>query len=136
MSRIQDLIDDFDFFDSWEEKYEFIIDIGKELPDMDNSLKTDETKVQGCMSQVWLVPHYNTDGTISFSADSDAIIVKGLIGLLMRLFNNSTAQKIIDTDIDNLFIKLGLDSNLAGSRRNGLSAMVDKIKHYASIQNN
>ncbi|MGB1361500.1 MAG: SufE family protein [Alphaproteobacteria bacterium] len=131
LDKINNLIEDFSFFDTWEEKYEYIIDMGKKLPPMDDALKTDETKVKGCMSQVWLVG-FNDGDKITFVADSDAIIVKGLIGLLMKIFNGATKQEINNTDINDLFAKLGLDKNLAGTRRNGLASMVNKIKEYAS----
>ena len=132
MNRTENLIDDFQFFDSWEERYEYIIDMGKVLPPMNDALKTEATKVKGCMSQVWLTASYDGD-IVLFQADSDAIIVKGLIGVLMRLFNGATKQEILATDINETFKSLGLDTNLAASRRNGLASMVEKIKQYASI---
>ena len=131
MNRVKELIEDFQFFDTWEERYEYIIDMGKNLDAMDDALKTDSTKVQGCMSQVWLTAKYDGDKVL-FTADSDAIIVKGLIGILMRLFNGATKQEILDTDIDATFRALGLDTNLAGTRRNGLASMVQRIKQHAS----
>ena len=127
---INNLIDDFSFFETWEEKYEYIIDMGKNLSPMDDALKSEESKVKGCMSQVWLVKVENDDGTINLIADSDAIIVKGLIALLLKVYNGQTKKAIQSTDINKLFAGLGLDNNLAGTRRNGLASMVEKIREF------
>lgn len=131
---IDDLIDNFDLFDEWEEKYKYIIDLGKKLPDMPEAEKTEESKVRGCMSQVWLTSHDNADDPklISFNADSDAFIVKGLIAVLMIIYNNKGASDITSIDAIAILSEIGLDRHLSPNRRNGLVAMVERIQKIAS----
>ena len=126
--HINALIADIGFFDSWEEKYEYIIGMGKKLPPMADALKTDSTKVEGCMSQVWILATKNPDNTMSFIADSDAILVRGIIALLLEIYNNQPIDIIKNTNIQEVMREIGLDKNLAGSRRNGLSSMINRIK--------
>ena len=128
--KINQITEDFSYFSCWEEKYEYIIDLGKKLPPMDEALKTEETKVKGCMSQVWLVPIKQKDNTLKIIADSDAIIVKGLITLLLKIFGGATKEEIQQVNISELFRKLELDSNIAVARRNGLASMIEKIKTF------
>lgn len=129
---IDDLIDNFEFLDSWEDKYRYIIELGEKLPPLDAGYHTDEWKVKGCQSQVWLVPEKKGD-TISFYGDSDAMIVKGLIAIVLMIYNAQTATKIKNLNIDDIFTKLGLREHLSPSRRNGLEAMIEKIRHYADV---
>jgi len=128
--KINQIAEDFSFFSCWEEKYEYIIDLGKKLPPMNEALKTEETKVRGCMSQVWLVSIEQDDNTLKILADSDAIIVKGLIALLLKIFDGTNKEEIKQLNISELFKKLELDSNIAGARRNGLANMIEKIKNF------
>lgn len=121
------------FFDSWEDKYRYIIEIGENLPDLPPEFLTEEWKVKGCQSQVWLVPQKNADNTLSFLGTSDAMIVKGLIGIVLSIYNNKTPSEIKSMDIDGIFASLGLREHLSPSRRNGLEAMIEKIKHYAVV---
>lgn len=123
------IVEDFSLFDSWDDKYEYIIDLGKKLPPLDDVFKKEENKVKGCQSTVWLVADYQ-DGKVLYKAESDAIIVKGLISMLIRVLSNHTPDEILNADMD--FInKIGMTSHLAQTRSNGLRAMVKQMKHYA-----
>ncbi|MCZ2460458.1 MAG: SufE family protein [Chitinophagales bacterium] len=125
----QEIIDDFSLFDNWEEKYEYIIDMGKKLPPLDDIHKKEENIIKGCQSTVWLVAEQK-DGRIYFKADSDAVIVKGLISLLIRVLSGQTATDILETKLD--FInKIGMMQHLAQTRSNGLLSMIKQMKHYA-----
>ncbi|MGJ7032613.1 SufE family protein [Niabella hirudinis] len=125
----QEIVEDFSLFDSWDDKYEYIIDLGKKLPPLEDVFKKEENKVKGCQSTVWLVADYQ-DGKVLYKAESDAIIVKGLISMLIRVLSNHTPDEILSTDMD--FInKIGMTSHLAQTRSNGLRAMVKQMKHYA-----
>ncbi len=125
---IEEVIELFDLFgDDWEERYRYLIDLGKTVPLMPDALKTESTKVQGCTSQVWMVADVR-DGIFTFQGDSDAHIVKGLIGLLMILFNGQPVSAIEGIDVPKIFARLGLEQNLSPNRRNGFYAMVERIK--------
>lgn len=129
INEIQDqIIEDFGFFDDWMEKYEYIIDLGKSLPLIDKEYKVEENLIKGCQSRVWL---YATkqDNKIVFTADSDAVITKGIIGLLVQVLNNQSAQDIADSEL--YFIdKIGLKEHLSPTRSNGLLSMVKQMKIY------
>lgn len=129
---IFELIDNFEFLDGWEDKYRYIIDLGEKLPPLAAEFHTDEWKVRGCQSQVWLVPHM-ADGKISFEGDSDAMIVKGLIAIVLMIYNHKSPAEIKSIEVDGIFAKLGLEEHLSPSRRNGLISMTEKIKHYAEV---
>ena len=129
---IDELIENFEFLDSWEDKYRYIIELGEKLPPLDDIFKTDEWKVRGCQSQVWLVPSKKGD-IIEFTGDSDAMIVKGLIAIVLMIYNHSSAAEIKAININDIFARLGLSEHLSPSRRNGLEAMVEKIRHYADV---
>ncbi|MET0394402.1 MAG: SufE family protein [Chitinophagaceae bacterium] len=125
----QEIIDEFALFDSWDDKYEYIIDLGKKLPPLDEQYKTDENKVRGCQSTVWLTADYR-DGKIFFKAESDAMIVKGLISMLIRVLSGHTPDEILAADLG--FIqKIGMTTHLAQTRSNGLLSMVKQMKNYA-----
>ena len=124
-----ELIEDFELFEDWADKYEYIISLGKDLQSMNASDKTDENIVKGCPSQVWLTAR-NEDGIVFFDADSDAIITKGIIALLVKVFNGQSAKDILNNDLT--FIdQIGLKEHLSPNRSNGLVAMVQKMKIYA-----
>jgi cysteine desulfuration protein SufE len=124
-----EIVEEFSLFDSWDDKYEYIIDMGKKLPVLEDKHKLDENKVRGCQSTVWLVSEYR-DGLIYFKADSDAIIVKGLISMLIRVLTGHTPDEIINANLE--FIqKIGMTTHLAQTRANGLLAMVKQMKNYA-----
>jgi len=124
-----EIIEDFSMFDEWMDKYEYIIELGKELPQIKEEFKTEENKITGCQSQVWLHAEYN-DGIINFTADSDAIITKGVIALLIKVLNKRTPKEIRETDLYFLE-KIGLQANLSPTRANGLASMVKQLKFYA-----
>lgn len=124
-----EIIDEFDFLEDWMERYEHIIALGKSLPLIDDKYKTDDNTIKGCQSQVWLHAEKKNDKII-FTADSDAILTKGVIALLLRVYSDQTAETILHTDLD--FIdKIGLKENLSPTRANGLVAMIKQIKLYA-----
>ncbi|WP_276502822.1 SufE family protein [Terrimonas pollutisoli] len=125
----KEIIEEFSLFDNWDDKYEYIIDLGKRLPPLEDQYKKDENKVRGCQSTVWLVADYR-DGKMFYEAESDAVIVKGLISLLIRVLSGQTPDDIVNARLD--FIKeIGMMSHLAQTRSNGLLAMVKQIKNYA-----
>ena len=126
----EDIVDSLGFFDDWEERYKYIIDLGKELPAMDESLRTDEHIVRGCQSQVWLVDEWR-GGKLYFQADSDAFIVKGLLGVVLAAFNGKAPGEILQFDIDGYFAQLDLLQHLSATRGNGLKAMVKRIQERA-----
>ncbi|MBR1399510.1 MAG: SufE family protein [Alphaproteobacteria bacterium] len=130
MTNIDELIENFEYFDSWEEKYQYVIDLGHQLEPLEDEYKTDEWKVQGCQSQVWLVPQIN-NGIYHFKGDSDAILVKGIISIVLMIYNDKNAEQIKSIDVAKIFAKLGLEENLTPSRRNGMLSMVKKIRQYA-----
>ena len=125
-----DIVDTLGFFDNWEDRYKYIIDLGKELPPMDDALKTDDRLIRGCQSQVWLDYHCK-DGVYQFQVDSDAFIVKGLLGIVLSAYNNKSADEILAFDIDAYFDRLDLLSHLSPTRGNGLRAMVQRIRDIA-----
>lgn len=130
INELQDeIIDEFSFFDDWMDKYEQIIFLGKKLPLIDPAAKTDDRLIKGCQSQVWL-DAAEKDGKIQFTADSDAVITKGIISLLIRVMNNQSAKEIAETEL--YFIdKIGLKEHLSPTRSNGLLSMVRQMKMYA-----
>lgn len=130
VNEVQDeIIEEFSLFDDWIDKYNILIDLGKELPVIDSRFKTKEFLIEGCQSKVWLHPEF--DGNkITFTADSDAIITRGIVALLLKVLSDRTPQEIISSDL--YFIdRIGLRHNLSPTRSNGLLAMVRQIKLYA-----
>lgn len=124
-----EIVEEFSLFDNWDDKYEYIIDLGKKLPPLEAQYKVDENKVKGCQSTVWLAAEYK-DGRIFYKADSDAVIVKGLISMLIRVLSGQEPDAIVAAKLD--FIKdIGMMSHLAQTRSNGLLAMVKQMKNYA-----
>lgn len=130
LTEVQDqIIDEFSVFDEWLDKYDYLIDLSKELPVIDEKHRTDQYVIKGCQSRVWVDAHM-ADSKIYFSADSDAIITKGIIALLIRVLNGRTPQEILDCDL--YFIdRIGLRENLSPTRANGLLAMIKQMKLYA-----
>ena len=124
------LCDDFAFLDDWEDRYKYIIELGRKIPAMPENDKTDRTKVRGCASQVWLTTHVE-DNKFKFEGDSDAHIVRGLIAVLFSIFKDKTAQEILETDAGAAFKKLGLADHLTPQRSNGFASMVERIKNDA-----
>lgn len=135
MSIIQDrqqkLINDFSAFSQWEDRYKKIIELGKSLPEMPESMKTADNIVKGCQSQVWLFASLNEDGTMHLVGDSDALIVKGLVALLLNVYSDASPSEILVTPPE--FLRaLGFEGNLSPSRANGLHSMLKQIKLYAT----
>jgi len=133
---IDRILEDFEMLDSWDDRYRYVIELGRKLEPLPESMRTEENKVRGCASQVWLIsntkPAQNGDGPVlHFIGDSDAHIVKGLIAILFALYSGQTAQKIIDTDAIAVFECLGLREHLTPQRSNGFRSMVDRIKSDA-----
>lgn len=123
------IVDDFSLFDSWEEKYEYLIELGKKLQPLDDQYKLEENIIKGCQSTVWLVAHFE-DGKIYFKADSDAVIVKGLVSLLIHVLSGHSPKEILESSLGFLD-KIGMMSHLAQTRSNGLLAMIKQMKNYA-----
>lgn len=130
INEIQDeLIEEFAFFEDWMEKYEYIIQLGKELPLIDDKYKTEEYRIKGCQSQVWLRPDVE-EGLVHFKADSDALITKGLVSLMVKVLTNHSPKEIAESKL--YFIdKIGLKEHLSPTRANGLLSMVKQMKLYA-----
>ncbi|HLQ99701.1 MAG TPA: SufE family protein [Sphingobacterium sp.] len=130
INEIQDeLIEEFAFFEDWMEKYEYIIQLGKELPLIDDKYKTEEYRIKGCQSQVWLRPDVE-EGLVHFKADSDALITKGLVSLMVKVLTNHSPKEIAESEL--YFIdKIGLKEHLSPTRANGLLSMVKQMKLYA-----
>ena len=125
----EEIIDEFSMFEDWMERYEYIIDLGKSLPMINDSFKTDENLIVGCQSKVWLHSEIEED-KITFTADSDAILTKGIVALLLRVFNNQKPSDILKTDL--FFVdEIGLKEHLSPTRANGLVSMIKQIKLYA-----
>lgn len=132
---IDTIIEDFQLLDDWQDRYRYVIDLGKTLPPMDEADKNDRTRVPGCLSQVWLKPDFR-NGILSFLTDSDAHIVKGLTAILMIVYSGHTPADILKIDIEPIFKDLGMEEHLSPNRRNGFFAMVGKIKYYAEQYKN
>jgi len=127
--REEEITDEFSLFDTWEEKYEYIIDLGKKLEPLDEKYKIPENIIKGCQSTVWLTSEFR-DGRVFYKADSDAVIVKGLISMLIKVLSDNTPDEILNAKLD--FInEIGMMTHLAQTRSNGLLSMIKQIEHYA-----
>lgn len=125
----REIVEEFSLFDSWDDKYEYIIDLGKKLQPLDDKYKKDENRVKGCQSTVWLVADYK-DGKIYYKAESDAVIVKGLISMLIRVLSGKAPDDIVKAPL-NFINEIGMMTHLAQTRSNGLLSMVKQMKNYA-----
>jgi cysteine desulfuration protein SufE len=126
----QEIVEEFSLFDDWMDRYQYLIDLGRRLPEFPEELRTDEHRIRGCQSQVWFVPE-EKDGRLYFQAISDAAIVSGLIALLLRLYSGREPRDILDTPAD--FVEaLELQSHLSPTRSNGLSSMLKAIRGFAA----
>jgi len=136
MASIDEIISDFEVVDDWEDRYRYIIELGKKMPPLPDIYRTDGTKVRGCASQVWIHTQAEMDdqGTkrLVFIGDSDAIIVRGLIAVLLVLYSGKSPADILATDAKAVLAKLGLDSNLSQQRSNGLNSMIERIRADAT----
>ena len=125
----QEIVDEFSLFDDWDERFQYVIDLGKGLPLIDEKYKVEENTIKGCQSKVWLHAEMR-DGNVVFTADSDAIITKGIIAILIRVFSDQKPQAILDADT-NFIETIGLKEHLSPTRANGLVSMIKQIKMYA-----
>lgn len=125
-----DIVDNLSFFDSWEDRYRYIIDLGRELPPLPEALRTDDRLVRGCQSQVW-IDVGEKEGRLQLAVDSDAFIVKGLLAVVLAAYNNKAPDEVMDFDVDGYFETLGLMQHLSPTRGNGLRAMVARIRQEA-----
>lgn len=130
-AHMQEILDDFALFDDWEDKYAYIIDLGRKLEPMPDADKTEANKVHGCTSQVWLL-HEVKDGAHIYQGDSDAMIVKGLVALLLKIYSGQSSQIIQSIEIEPFFEQLGLKQYLTPNRSNGFFAMVKRIRELAT----
>ena len=135
MSAIDDIVENFELLDQWDDRYRYVIELGRTLPPLADDAHIEANKVRGCASQVWLVTHVKPDGaagpTLSFEGDSDAHIVRGLIAILFALYSGRRAKEILDIDPEAIFDRLGLRENLTPQRSNGLRSMVERIRAEA-----
>lgn len=130
---IDTILTDFEFLDDWEDRYKYVIDLGRQMPEFPNDARTEENKVRGCASQVWLLTE-RRDNALHFTGDSDAMIVSGLIAILIAVYSGKSSEAIIATDIEKIFTELGLKDHLTQQRSNGFASMVQRIKMDASAQ--
>ncbi|MCK0196376.1 SufE family protein [Ancylobacter sp. 6x-1] len=132
---IESIIEDFELLDSWDDRYRYLIELGRKLPPFPEDLRGDATKVQGCASQVWLASHSTggPDPVLTFDGDSDAHIVRGLVAILMELYSGRSAGAILDTDPNAVFERIGLREHLTPQRSNGLRSMVERIRADARL---
>lgn len=131
-AALNDLVEEFDLLGDWEERYRYVIDLGRELEPLSEAERSEANKVRGCASQVWLVTEPQADGTLRFRGDSDAHIVKGLIAILLRLYSGRAPAEIVGFDAKAAIDRLGLSGALSSQRSNGLAAMVARIQRDAA----
>lgn len=129
---IEDIVDEFDLLGDWEERYRYLIDLGRQLPPLTDAERVDANKVQGCVSQVWLILSREADGTLTIRGDSDAHIVKGLVALLIRLYSGRDADAILAIDAREVLSRVGLAEHLSPQRSNGLASMLLRIREVAA----
>ncbi|CAN7626327.1 SufE family protein [Rhizobium sp. LjRoot30] len=137
MTQLDQIIDDFAFLDDWEDRYRYVIELGKALPDLPEDKRTATNKVQGCASQVWLVTHAEDGGSdpvLTFEGDSDAHIVRGLVAIVLATYSGKHASEIAKLDAIDVFNKIGLVEHLSSQRANGLRSMVNRIREEARIR--
>lgn len=135
-TSLADILDGFEFLDDWEDRYKYVIDLGRALPPFPAECRTDAYKVRGCVSQVWLVTDVSRtaagEPVLTYQGDSDALIVQGLVAIVLAIFSGKTAQEILATDVDALFARIGLQDHLTPQRSNGLKSMVERIRSDAA----
>jgi cysteine desulfuration protein SufE len=137
MASLEKIIEDFEYLDEWEDRYRYVIELGKELPDLPDDQKTSLNKVQGCASQVWLVSHIDdgsADPVMTFDGDSDAHIVRGLVAIVLSTYSGKRASEIAATDAIEIFDRIGLVEHLSSQRANGLRSMVKRIREEARVR--
>ena len=132
--RFEEIVDDFEFLEEWEDRYRYVIDLGKKMPAISDDQKIPATKVEGCASQVWIIPEIEGEGPtarIGFQGESDAMIVWGLIAVLHALYDGLSPQEALKVEAQVEMGRLGLDQHLSSQRSNGLRAMIQRIRHIA-----
>ncbi len=136
MTDLAQIIDDFAFLDEWEDRYRYVIELGKALPDLSEDKRTSQNKVQGCASQVWLVTHSDGGGdpVLTFEGDSDAHIVRGLVAIVLAIYSGKRASEIAGLDAIDTFNEIGLVEHLSSQRANGLRSMVRRIREEAAVR--
>ncbi|MFM2278368.1 MAG: hypothetical protein RLZZ444_599 [Pseudomonadota bacterium] len=136
MTDLAQILDDFEFLDEWEDRYRYVIELGKALPDLPESDRTDDNKVRGCASQVWLVSETGDgpDPVMTFRGDSDAHIVRGLVAIVLAIYSGHHASEIVKLDALETFGKIGLVEHLSAQRANGLRSMVKRIQSEAATR--
>ncbi|MBB6180916.1 SufE family protein [Pseudorhizobium flavum] len=137
MATLEQIIDDFAFLDEWEDRYRYVIELGKALPELPEQKRTAQNKVQGCASQVWLVSHPedgSADPVLTFEGDSDAHIVRGLVAIVLAVYSGKHASEIARTDAIEIFDRIGLVEHLSSQRANGLRSMVKRIRDEARLK--
>lgn len=127
----EELVENFQLFDDWEDRYAYLIDLGRKLPPLAESERTAGSKVDGCLSQVWFVRREQGDGRLWFDADSDSSIVRGLIGVIRVLYLGRTPSEVASVDIDQVFGDIGLQEHLTVNRRNGFFSMIGRVRRFA-----
>ncbi len=132
--QLDDVIETFELLDDWEDRYRALIELGRDLPPLPEEARIEANKVRGCTSQVWMIAEDEAEGRLGFLADSDAHIVKGLIGVLLAAYSHRRPEEILDTDIRATFARLGLDEHLSPNRRSGFFAMVERIRQEAQTR--
>tara|TARA_R110002072_G_scaffold36201_1_gene106661 strand:+ start:1190 stop:1609 length:420 start_codon:yes stop_codon:yes gene_type:complete len=130
--EIEDLVEEFDLLDDWEQRYRYLIDMGKALPSLPDAERTEASRVQGCVSQVWLIVEPGENGHLRFRADSDAHIVRGLAALLLRLYSERSREDILSADAREVLARIGLSEHLSPQRSNGLASMIGRIRVAAA----
>ncbi|MFK0204164.1 SufE family protein [Agrobacterium sp. NPDC090283] len=135
MASLETILDDFAFLDDWEDRYRYVIELGKALPDLPENKRTPENKVHGCASQVWLVSHSDgaDDPRLTFEGDSDAHIVRGLVAIVLAVYSGKRASEIAGLDAIEVFDKIGLVEHLSSQRANGLRSMIKRIREEARL---
>ncbi|MCV2892188.1 SufE family protein [Lentibacter sp. XHP0401] len=130
-AAFEELVEDFEFLDDWEERYALVIELGKAMEPLAEALKVPATKVEGCASQVWLHPQI-TEGVFSFDGESDAMIVRGLVAVLRKLYNGLEVKAVLDVDAQAELARLGLQEHLSAQRSNGVRSMIERIRSVAA----
>jgi cysteine desulfuration protein SufE len=131
-ASLDDILETFDAVDDWMDRYQYLIDLGKRLPELESAAKVEENRVLGCTSRVWLVATRQDDGRYELRVDSDAAIVKGLLQVVLALYDGKSAAEIALVDHAGVFAQLGLDQHLSPSRSNGLRSVVDRVRRLAA----
>ncbi|WP_417483012.1 SufE family protein [Maricaulis sp.] len=131
-AEVEDLVEEFDLLDDWEQRYRYLIDMGKALPALPEAERTEESRVKGCVSQVWLIVEPGENDCLEFRADSDAHIVRGLAALLLRLYSGRSREEILSVDAREVLGRIGLSEHLSPQRSNGLNSMIGRIRGAAA----